>query len=98
MATTRRTVWPSFHGDAVRRLQNRQPDLAHHGAVFDHAVGDGDAVAEERVGRRLAPHHRLDIGGIDPPGRDEHLRGFADRRLLGGGVSGEAHQFGRQDL
>ena len=83
---------------AVRHLQDRQPDLTHHGAVFDHAVGDGDAVAKKGVGRRLAPHHRFDVGGIDPPGGDEHLRGFADRRLFVGGASAEAHQFGRQDL
>ncbi len=83
---------------AVRDLQDGQPDLTHHGAVFDHAVGDGDAVAEKGVGRRLAPHHRFDVGGIDPPGGDEHLSGFADRRLLVGGAGAEAHQVGGKDL
>ena len=44
-------------GDAFGDLQDRQPRLAHHGAVLDHAVGDGDALAEEGFGHRLAPQH-----------------------------------------
>ena len=84
--------------DPFGDLQDREANLPHHGAVLDHAVRDGDAVAEESVGDRLAPHHRVDIGGVDAAGRHQHLGGFADRRLLGGGVSAETHEFGGQDL
>ena len=84
--------------DAFGDLKDRKPDLAHHGAVLDHAVWDGDAMTEKGVGDRLAPHHRVDIGGIDAAAGDQHLGCFADRRLLGGGAGGEAHEFGGEDL
>ena len=98
MATTRRAVWPSFQTIAFRRLQDREADLPHHGAVLDHAVRDGDAVAEEGVGDHFAPHHRVDIGRVDAAGGHQHLGGFADRRLLGGGMGAETDEFDRQDL
>ena len=78
----------------VRKLQHRNARLADQVAVLAHAVRNGDAVAEKRVGHGFAAQEAVDIGGIDAAGVGQQLAGSADGAFLVGGALLQTDAFG----
>ena len=85
---------PGVPFQPLGKLQHGNARLADQVTVFAHAVRDGDAVPEKRVGHGFAAQEAVDIGGVDAAGIGQQLAGGADGAGLVGGVLLQADAFG----
>ncbi len=81
----------------VGKLQHRDAGLADQVAVLAHAVRNGDAVAEEGVGHRLAAQQAVDVRRVDAPGVGQQPAGGPDGAGLVGGALLQADALGADE-